>query len=84
MAEELAGIITHYFGNIHVAVIKLESELTKGDSVHIKGYTSDFTQTVESMQLNQQDIDVGQRGQEIAIKVKEQARVSDKVYKVAE
>jgi translation elongation factor EF-1alpha len=84
MAEQLVGTITHYFGGIHVAAIKLESELRKGDTVHIKGYTSDFTQTVESMQLNQQDIQVGQKGEEIAIKVKEQARVNDKVYKVTE
>ena len=82
MAEELVGTVTHYFGNIQVAAIKLEAELRKGDHIRIAGHTSDFTQPVSSMQLDRQDIEAGQRGQEIAIKVKEHARVHDKVYRV--
>ena len=84
MAEELVGTITHYFGKINVAAIKLESELRKGDTIHIEGHTSDFTQTVESMQLDQQDIELGQKGQEIAIKIKEHARTHDSVYRVTD
>jgi putative protease len=82
MAEELIGTVTHYFGNIHVAAIRLEAELRKGDHIHIAGHTSDFTQEVGSMQLDRQDIETGRKGQEIAIKVREHARVHDKVYRV--
>lgn len=82
MAEELIGTVTHYFGNIHVAAIELEAELRQGDHIHVVGHTSDFTQQVESMQLDRQDIEVGRKGQEIAIKVRDHARVHDKVYKV--
>ena len=84
MAEELVGTVTHYFGNIHVAAIKLEGELKKGEQIHITGHTSDFTQMIESMQLDRQEIDAGRKGEEIAIKVKEHARVHDKVYRVTE
>lgn len=84
MTQELVGTVTHYFGKIQVAAIKLEAPLKKGDHIHIEGHSSDFTQTVESMQLDQQDIEVGQKGQEIAIKVKEQARTNDKVYRVTD
>jgi len=82
MAEELIGTVTHYFGNIHVAAIRLEAELRKGDQIRIAGHTSDFTQEVGSMQLDRQDIEAGRKGQEIAIKVREHARVHDKVYRV--
>ena len=84
MAEEFVGTVTHYFGNIHVAAIMLEGELRRGDHIHITGHTSDFAQSVESMQLDQQDIEAGLKGQEIAIRVKEHARPHDKVYKVAD
>ena len=53
MAEEKRiGVVTHYFGKITVAIIELKKEgLSVGDTVHIKGHTSDFTQKVESMEL---------------------------------
>jgi putative protease len=82
MKEEFVGTVTHYFGNIQVAAIKLEGKLRIGDTIHIEGHTSDFTQDVESMQLDREDIDVGKKGQEIAIRVKEHARPHDVVYKV--
>ena len=51
MAEEKIGIVTHYFGKIGVAALKItDGELEVGDTIHIKGHTSDFTQTVDSMQ----------------------------------
>jgi translation initiation factor IF-2 len=84
MKEEFVGTVTHYFGNIQVAAIMLEGELKPGDTVHIEGHTSDFTQTVKSMQLDRKDVEVGRKGQEIAIKVKEHARPNDAVYKVIE
>jgi len=82
MKKEFVGIVTHYFGNIQVAAIMLEGELKKGDTIHIEGHTSDFMQAVKSMQLEKKDIEVGTRGQEIAIRVKEHARPNDAVYKI--
>ena len=52
MAESKVGVVTHYFGGIGVAGIDLmEGALAVGDTIHIKGHTSDFTQTVESMEV---------------------------------
>ena len=84
MEKEFVGTVTHYFGKIQVAAIMLESELRKGDTIHIEGHTSDFMQDVKSMQLDREDIEVGKRGQEIAIKVKEHARPNDAVYRVTD
>ncbi len=84
MPEQKVGVVTHYFGHIQVAAITLEGELKVGDTIHIKGHTSDFNETIKSMQLEHEKIEVGQPGQEIAIEVVEHAREHDEVFKVTE
>ncbi len=84
MAEEVKiGEITHYFGKINVAAIKLTGgSLRVGDTIRIKGHTTDFTQRIDSMQIDRVDVEKAEAGQEIGIKVKETARVGDDVFKV--
>ncbi len=49
MAEHKIGVVTHYFGKIGVDVLSVtDGELSVGDTIHVKGHTSDFTQKVES------------------------------------
>jgi putative protease len=84
MADEVEiGHVSHYFGKVQVAAIELtEGELSVGDTIHILGHTSDFTQTVDSMQIDNAAVDHAQKGQSIGIRVTEHAREHDKVYKV--
>jgi hypothetical protein len=82
VAEREIGTVTHYFGRIGVVAIRLADELKVGDTVHFEGPHTDFVQAVDSMQLDNQAIEVGSRGDEIAIKVKEKVRLTDKVSKV--
>ena len=84
MAEEVEiGHVTHYFGKVQVAAIQLtEGELSVGDTIHIKGHTSDFTQTIDSMQIDKETVDHAKKGQSIGIHVSEHAREHDKVFKV--
>jgi len=85
MAETEIGKVTHYFGKIGVAAIEItQGSLSVGDTIHIKGHTSDFTQTVDSMQLDNQPVTTALPGQAIGIKVKEHARQHDVVYKVSD
>jgi putative protease len=85
MAEEQIGVVTHYFGKISVAGIEITAgELRVGDTIHILGHTSDFTQTVDSMQLDNEAIEVATPGQAVGIKVIDHAREHDKVLKVTE
>ena len=83
MEEEKVGVVTRYFAHLGVAAIKLERPLKVGDTIHVLGHTSDFTQSVGSMQLEHASVAEGQPGQEIAIKVIEHARQHDEVYRVA-
>lgn len=81
--EKQIGKVEHYFSHLMVAAIKItDGELAVGDTIHIKGHTSDFTQKVESIQINKQVVPRAQKGEDIGIKVKEHAREHDVVYKV--
>ena len=82
MSETKVGTVTHWYGDINVAGIDLEGDLEVGDTIHIVGNTSDFTQTVESMQVDHEDVDKAGAGDSIGIKVTEHARENDEVFKV--
>ena len=84
MSEQKIGVVTHYFGHINVAAIALEDELKVGDKIHIVGHTSDFLETVKTMQLEHEKVEAGRKGDEIAIGVVEHAREHDEVFKVTE
>ena len=81
--EERVGFVTHYYGHLSVAAIRLESgSLRVGDTIRILGHTSDFRQRVESMQIERQPVTEAGKRQEIGIKVTQHAREHDDVYKV--
>ena len=83
MTEKKIGTVTHYYNHIHVAGVAItDGELRKGDKIHIKGHTSDFEQTVESMQIEHEPIEVAKPGDQIGLSVVEHAREHDTVYMV--
>ena len=83
MSEQEIGKVTHYFGHIGVAAIDIaQNTLSVGDTIRIKGHTSDFTQTVDSMQIDGADVQQASAGQSVGIRVTEHAREHDTVYKV--
>ncbi|MEM3579144.1 MAG: translation elongation factor-like protein [Candidatus Bathyarchaeia archaeon] len=75
------GRITHYFTKISVAVIELNAPLAVGDRIVIKGPTTDFEQTVESMQIEHKNVQRAEAGQSIGLKVAQRVREKDIVYK---
>ena len=85
MAEEEIGKVTHWFGHIQVAAIEITAgTLRVGDTIRIKGHTSDFTQKIDSMQIEHEQVQEATVGQAIGIKTAEHARVHDAVYKVTD
>ena len=78
--EEEIGRITHYFSKIGVAVIEITAESLKvGETIRIKGHSSDFTQSVESLQLEHLSVPEVKKGVSAGMKVKEHVREGDKV-----
>lgn len=82
MEEKEIGRITHYFSHISVAVVELTAPLKVGDKLHIKGATTDFTQTAESMQIEHKPVQSAKKGDSIGMKVNSLVRPGDKVYKI--
>jgi translation elongation factor EF-1alpha len=80
-AAEAVGTVTHYYGHLSVAAISLTSPLKVGDRIHIKGHTSDLVQTVESMEVDRQKIEEAKPGDDVALKVDDHVRDSDRIYK---
>ena len=80
---EKIGEVTHYFPHVNAAAVKLlKSGLKVGDSVYIKGHTTDFKEIVNSIQLDHATIPEGKKGQEIGLLVKSRVRQGNKVYKI--
>jgi len=63
-------------------VIKLKKSLINGDTVKIKGHTTDLTQIVSSMQIDRVEISSAKKGDEIGLQVSSRVRQQDKVYKI--
>ena len=80
---EKIGEVTHYFAHVKAAAVKLLKDgLKVGDSIYIKGHTTDFKEKVKSIQLDRVSIQEGRKGQEIGLLVKSRARQGDSVYRI--
>lgn len=82
--EQLIGTVIHFYPHIPAAIIKVTDDFKIGDQVHIKGATTDFQQTVESMEISHQPIQSAKAGDEVGLQVIEKVRKKDKVYKIEE
>ncbi len=83
--EEEIGKITHFFSKINVGVLELTNgHLHIGDTIHIKGHTTDFYQKVESMQVEHAPVESADKGMEVGLKVESSVREGDQVFKVTE
>ena len=85
MAETEIGKVAHYFDKIGVAAIEMsKGKLAVGDTIRIKGQTSDITLTVESMQIEHETVDKVKKGDSVGIAVPEKVREHDTVFKVTD
>ena len=85
MAEVEIGKVIHYFSKAGVAAIQITQDVLRvGDTINVKGHTSDFTQKIDSMQVDNQPVSEAAAGQSIGLRVKDHAREHDLVYKVVD
>lgn len=83
--EEEVGRISHYFSKISVGVVELtKGSLKVGDTIHIKGHTTDLYQKVESMQVEHNNVLTAKKGDSFGLRVESQVREHDLVFKVTE
>ena len=83
LSEKVVGQVEHFFGNIFVCALKLKFPLGVGDVIHVKGHTTDFTQKIDSMQIEHANVAKAKKGQDVGFKVRSKVRVGDVVYLAA-
>lgn len=86
MAKELIGEVSHYFGKIGVAALKLTAELKVGDKISIehRDGSAVLEQTVSSMQIDMKDVESAKAGEDVAIKVQSHVHEGNQVYRISE
>jgi len=85
MAEDQVGVVINFYVKPGVAAVKVtRGMIKKGDILKYKGYTTDFTEAVSSMEIENQSVEKAQEGDLVGVKVRERVRENDKVYRVIE
>jgi translation initiation factor IF-2 len=82
MPETVIGKVSDFFARPVVAGIELSAPLKAGDTIHIKGATTDVTLVVQSMQIDNVNVQEAAAGKAVGIKVSDRVRRGDVVYKV--
>ena len=81
--EEKVVVVTDYYSRLGVAAVRLDSgALEVGDTVRVRGHTTDVTQAVESLQVEHRAVQRAERGTEVALKVRERVRRHDAVLRL--
>lgn len=80
--EKAIGKIIHFYDRLGVAIVKLSDKLNAGDTLHILGKHTDFTQIAESLQIEHTSVETATKGYEVGIKVNEIVHEGDKVFRV--
>ncbi len=74
------GAVTHYYSKLGVAIVKFKQAFSKGSRLRFLGATTDFEETVNSMEYDHKPIETAKKGQEVGIKVGQKVREGDEVY----
>ncbi len=81
MPGDQIGKITHYFPKVGVAVLELTAPLKVGDMIEVVTHDGNFTQKVDSMQVDHAPIQEAKPGQSIGLKVSQKVHEGNKVHK---
>ena len=83
MADLKIGTVTHYYDKISVAIIELDSDLSKGEKIKFtRGGEDMFEQEVESLQIEHEKIDTAKKGDVVGLKVDQEVKEGAEVFKV--
>ena len=82
MVDYKIGTVTHYYSELGVAIIDLQGPIHIGDRVRFSG-DSDYSQLVESIQIEHEQVEMADKGESVGIKVKFPVGVGDEVVKLA-
>jgi putative protease len=82
--KKKVGIVTHFYNKITVAIVDLQDTLNAGDMIEISGPTTNLQMTVDSIQIEHENVPTAKKGQSIGLKVPEKVKENDVVYKIVQ
>jgi hypothetical protein len=81
--SDAIGRVTHYFSQLSVAAVKLEAPIRVGQRIHIKGHTTDIEQTVDSLEVEHEQVESAGPNDDVALHVDDHVRDHDTIYREA-
>lgn len=79
--SDAIGVVREYFRKPGVAAVEvLQGRVKLGDNVRFLGHTTDFTQKIQSIQVNHQDISEAVAGDYVGILVLDRVRENDRMF----
>jgi len=77
------GKVVHFYDKLGVAIIDLSTGgLKVGDEVKFKKGEEEFTQKIESLQVDHESVDSVKKGDSFGVKVDKPTKVGTEVYSV--
>ncbi len=78
------GVAVSFFAHPSVVIIAIQKGTLKvGETIWIKGHTTDLKETIRSMQIDHKPVTEAKQGDEVGIQVSAKVRQHDRVYKIA-
>ena len=75
-----SGEVLHFYGGISVAIVKCMKPLKVGQKIRLKGATTDFVCSVESIQYEHLPLTEAKAGQEVGVRVADKVREGDEIF----
>jgi translation elongation factor EF-1alpha len=76
--------VTHYYARPRAAILRIEAgALRRGDTIHVRGHTTDFYQRVERLERDHAPVERAGVGEEIAVQVSQRVREGDVVFRLS-
>jgi hypothetical protein len=82
VGAQLMGKVQNYLAQHSAMALVLEAPLAVGETIRVKGHTTDLTQRVEHMEVNRQSVQSASPGEAVGISVADRVRIGDAVYKL--
>jgi hypothetical protein len=79
----LVGVLDDYLSHLGVATMDLRAPLAKGDRLYVRGHTTDFLMTLQSLQVDHVVVESARKGAGVGIRVTEKCREGDHVFRIA-
>lgn len=79
--EKLVGVVEDYFSHVGVIALTLQESLRVGDRIHVRGHTTEISQSVQSMQVDHAAVEQAAAGVGVGVRIDGKARQGDYVYK---